>query len=357
MVALAAVTALSLAACANALGLPPLPATADPLLTPAATSTPQPSATPTPTATPRPTHPLMIEIMRQQAYPGSALVVEETLLPGANYNRMIVSYQSEGYKIYALLTIPQGEKPLTGWPVIVFNHGFIPPDQYRPTERYVAYVDGFARHGYMVIRPDFRGHGDSEGPASGAYGSPGYTVDALNAVASIKQFPDADPNRIGMWGHSMGGNITLRAMVISKDIKAGSIWGGVVGSYPEMIEHWWTPREANATQTPDPTLPRGRWRQQMIAQFGSPEENPEFWASISPTSYLADISGPLQLQHSITDETVPVILSQLLYSHMLSQGLPVSIWLYEDDDHDITANFSRAMERSIQFFDDNVKGE
>ena len=131
--------------------------------------------------------------------------------------------------------MPRGEKPATGWPVVIFNHGYIPPDQYRTTERYVAYVDGFARNGYIVFRSDYRGHGDSEGEASGAYGSPDYTVDVLNAVSAMKQYPDADPNRIGMWGHSMGGYITLRSMVIQDDIKAGVIWAGVVASYPDMI--------------------------------------------------------------------------------------------------------------------------
>jgi hypothetical protein len=115
--------------------------------------------------------------LRQTPYPGSEIVIEETLEPGGNYNRYIASYQSEGLKIYALLTIPYGEMPLTGWPAIVFNHGYIPPDQYRTTERYVAYVDWLAQSGYIVFRIDYRGHDRSQGEARGAYGDPGYTVD------------------------------------------------------------------------------------------------------------------------------------------------------------------------------------
>lgn len=83
--------------------------------------------------------------------------------------------------------------------MIVFNHGYIPPGQYRTTERYVAYVDAFAREGYLVFRPDYRGHGRSEGDAAGGYGSPAYTIDVLNAVASLKSFPNANPEQIGMW--------------------------------------------------------------------------------------------------------------------------------------------------------------
>ena len=84
--------------------------------TPTATSTltPTPTTTPTLTPTPTPTHPLMIEMMRQQVYPGNEITIEETLDPGSNYDRYIASYLSEGFRIYTLLTMPQGEKPESG---------------------------------------------------------------------------------------------------------------------------------------------------------------------------------------------------------------------------------------------------
>lgn len=318
------------------------------------TQTPAPPETAVPSLTPTPTHPLMIEVMRQQAYPGNELVFEEVLEPGANYNRYIVSYQSEGNKIYALLTIPFGERPPTGWPVIIFNHGYIPPEIYRTTERYVAYVDNFARHGYIVLRSDYRGHGFSEGQATGGYGSPDYTIDVLNAVAAIKAYPDADPNRIGMWGHSMGGHITLRAMVVTDDIRAGVIWGGVVVSYPDLLTRW--RRGDGPTPTPDPTSTRRRWRDQLTEVYGTPEENPTFWASISPNSYLANISGPIQLHHGTADDSVPYEFSVILYSEMVAAGKPVEIFLWEGDDHNISTSFTPAMQRSIEFFDRYVKG-
>ena len=179
--------------------------------------------------------------MREQAYPGSDIVIEQKLQPGANYQRYRASYLSEGLKQYALLTVPNGTPPATGWPAIIFNHGYIPPEQYRTTERYVAYVDGFARNGYVVFRPDYRGHDQSEGNASGGYGSPDYTIDVLNALSSVKQYAAVDPERIGMWGHSMGGHITLRSMVTTQDIKAGVIWAGVVASYPDLMSRWRRP--------------------------------------------------------------------------------------------------------------------
>jgi len=296
---------------------------------------------------------LSIPAMRQGSYPGSDIVIEKTLAPGSNYNRYYVSYLSEGLKIYALLTVPRGKKPTTGWPVVVFNHGFIPPKIYKTTERYVAYVDGFARSGYIVLRSDYRGHDQSEGEASGAYGSPGYVVDVLNAVASIKRYGDADPNRIGMWGHSMGGYITLRAMVISKDIKAGVIWSGVVGSYPDMLTRWKRPQSEQPNS--GLPLPARRWRQVLQEQYGTPEQNPAFWNAISANSYLADLSGPLQLHHGTGDTEVPLEFSTTLDQQIKAAGGTDELFTYPGDNHNLSNSLSTALARSVQFFDKYVK--
>lgn len=286
--------------------------------------------------------------MRQRAYPGSEIIMEETLESGSNYSRYYAYYLSEGLKIYALLTIPNGEPPSGGWPAIVFNHGYIPPAQYRTTERYIAYVDRLASSGYIVFRIDYRGHDRSEGTPSGAYGDPGYTVDVLNAVASLQQFPQANPERIGMWGHSMGGYLTLRSMVISQEVKAGVIWAGVVASYPDLLTRW--RRGSGPTRTPSASSARS-WRSSWIDRFGSPEDNPDFWQAISANSYLADISGPIQLHHGTADESVPLEFSEILYQQMQQAGQPVELYTYEGDNHNLSNFFTMAMNRTIAFFD------
>lgn len=295
---------------------------------------------------------MFILAQRQTPYPSGEITIEETLEAGANYERYYASYQSEGLKIYGLLTIPQDEMPTSGWPAIVFNHGYIPPNEYRTTERYIAYVDQIARNGYIVFRIDYRGHDQSEGQARGAYGDPGYTADVLNAVATIKDYPLADPDRIGMWGHSMGGYLTLRAMVISPEIKAGVIWAGVVGSYNDLIYHW---RRGNGpTPTPRSTNSRS-WRPTWIDLYGTPEENPDFWNAISANSYLDDISGPIQLHHGTADTSVPLAFSETLYEQLQEAGKTVELYTYEKDNHNISNYFNQAMSRTLEFFDQYLK--
>jgi dipeptidyl aminopeptidase/acylaminoacyl peptidase len=296
--------------------------------------------------------------MRQLSYPGSEISIVATLEPGVNYSRYRAAYLSEGLAQYALLTIPNGEPPADGWPAIVFNHGFIPPDVYRTTERYLAYVDNLARSGYVVFRIDYRGHDQSEGEARGAYGYPDYTIDVLNAVASLEQHPAVDPARIGMWGHSMGGYLTLRAMVINPRIRAGVIWAGVVASYPDLLDRW---RGPFMTPTPDPAgtpdgTGRGGWRFRLVEEFGMPSENPAFWASISSNSYLADLSGPVQLHHGTADESVPSTFSTTLAEQITAAGRVVEYYEYEGDNHNLAGSFTTAMMRTILFYDRYLKG-
>jgi dipeptidyl aminopeptidase/acylaminoacyl peptidase len=293
-------------------------------------------------------HPLQIDAMRARDYPGSDIVVEAVLDPGVNYNRYYVSYLSDGLKIYALMTIPSGQKPPTGWPVVIFNHGYIPPAVYRTTERYIAYVDQIARSGYIVFKSDYRGHDRSEGAAGGVYTQPNYSIDVLNAVASVKRHPEADPDRIGMWGHSMGGYITLRSMVVTPDIKVGVIWAGVVAPYPDLFTRW----NAGARPT-TPTV--GSWVYSLQQSYGSAESNPDFWKSISANGYVRDLNGPIQLHHGTADHDVPWEFSEMLNQEMLGASKVVEFYTYDGDNHNISNNFSVAMQRSVEFFDRYLK--
>src|SRR3990167_8243316 len=101
------------------------------------------------------------------------------------YTSYLTSYTSDGLEINALLTEPKGQRPLSGWPGVIFVHGYIPPEEYQTTKQYADYVDYLASHGLAVFKPDLRGHGISEGTPGGAYYSADYVVDVLNARSAL----------------------------------------------------------------------------------------------------------------------------------------------------------------------------
>ncbi|MCJ7733616.1 MAG: hypothetical protein MUP11_03615, partial [Anaerolineales bacterium] len=92
------------------------------------------STTSTITFTPTPTEvvfavgkELTIDYLRELEIIGSEITFEQELGRRSNYQEHLVSYISEGNKIYGLLTIPYGDPPEEGYKAIVFNHGYIPP--------------------------------------------------------------------------------------------------------------------------------------------------------------------------------------------------------------------------------------
>lgn len=300
------------------------------------------------------TNPLSIEAMRIRSYPGSEIVIEETLPPEEAYNRFIASYKSDGLKIYALLLVPDGAKPKDGWPVVILNHGYIIPQRYTPDGNYIPYAEAFAENGYIVFKPNYRGHGKSGGMPTSTYFSPDYIIDDLNAIASIKKYVGVNPDKIGVWGHSMGANITLKDIVINNfDIKAASIWGGVVAPIGEIVDNW----QNRVSYKPDPLDLELRKKNLdiLLKVYGPPSEVSPFWNSVDPVNFLEDISVPVQIQVGLADNQVPPDFSKRLYENLKSFGKTVEYHEYPGANHDINQSFNKAMSRTIDFFDRYLK--
>ena len=299
-------------------------------------------------------NPLTIQAMRSRDYPGSNIKIEQTLTSANEYNRYIASYRSDNLKIYALLLVPKGVLPKDGWPVIILNHGYITPEKYTPDGNYIPYADAFAKNGYLVFKPSYRGNGKSDGSPTSTFYSPDYTVDDLNAIASIKKYKVANPSRIGVWGHSMGGAIALRDIVINvTDIKAAVIWGGVVGSYSDIMFNW----QERVTYKPDAEdlMLRNKNRDLLIGIYGTPAQNPNFWNSCDPTYFLEDINVPVQIDVGLADNQVPPYFSELLYDKLKILGKTVEYYTYPGSNHDINQGFDIAMKKTIDFFNRYLK--
>jgi len=305
--------------------------------------------------------PISIDYLRSLKIDSEKIKIEEELEDGSNYKRYTASYLSEGNKVYGLLTVPDGEVPTGGFPAIVFNHGYIPPTQYVTTNGYVAYVDSLARNGFVVFKIDFRGNGKSEGDASGSYFSSAYTIDAISALKSLQKFEKVDPKRIGMWGHSMAGNATLRAMLVTNEIKAGVIWAGAVYSYEDFAKYKINDNsyahrpeekkegESQKNREVSPEIQKLRTNPESI------DLNNDFWKTISLTKNMKYLSSPLQLHHSASDPVVDIGYSRDLVKILKENSKKYEFFEYESGGHNITSPyFETAMERTVRFFKENL---
>lgn len=264
----------------------------------------------------------------------------------------LTNYDSDGLRIEALLTEPVGEKPINGWPAIIFIHGYIPPTEYRTREKYVDYVNSLARSGFVVLKIDLRGHGNSEGEASGAYYSANYIIDALNARSALENAEFVDGKRIGLWGHSMAGNVVLRSLASRPEIRAAVIWAGAVFSYEDWQEFGLSD---GSYRPPNMLSNRQEQRRQLFAAHGEFSRESEFWRQVAATNYLADLKGAIQLHHAVNDDVVNVEYSRGLKTLLEQAGVTHEFYEYSSGGHNlIGSSFSQAMARTIDFFKKNL---
>lgn len=270
------------------------------------------------------------------------------------YSAFVTSYASDGLRINGLLTKPGGEMPEGGFPAIVFIHGYIPPAQYSTTgAAYSSYVDYLARSGFVVFKIDLRGHGDSEGEPGGAYFSEDYIIDALNAYSALQNTDFVHPDRIGMWGHSMAGNVVLRSLAVMPSIKASSIWAGAVFTYTDREKYGINDASFQMSSLSPSRQSR---RRELIEKYGEPSERSEFWKLVIPTNYLSDFNGAIQLNHAVDDTVVDVGYSRDLNALLDKTDVVHEFNEYQSGGHDIEgANFVEAMENTVAFFNKYLK--
>ena len=303
---------------------------------------------------------ISIDYLRQLEIDSDAPAIEKELVDGSNYKRFLASYKSDVYKVYGLLTVPNEDPAEGGYSAIVFIHGYIPPNQYVTTEKYIAYVDYLARNGFVVFKIDLRGNGNSEGSPTGSYFSSGYTIDAISALKSLQKLDYVNPEKIGMWGHSMAGNATLRAMLVEDDIKAGVIWSGAVYSYEDFVKYRLNDGSYVRRQD-DPHYRVDNTRSPMAVEVtklrdGSEIDfNNEFWSSVSLTKNIDYLKSPIQLHHAINDAVVNIGYARDLSEVLEENNKEYKLLEYEGGGHNIDSPyFESAMQGTVEFFNSEL---
>lgn len=299
-----------------------------------------------------PFYDITIEGIRQTKIEDTTVTIDEEVELEDTYTSYLAHYNSNGLRINGLLTIPTGEVPNGGFPAIVFLHGYIPPTSYQTTTRYEDYVNYLARNGFVVFKIDYRGHGDSEGEPGGAYFSADYVIDTLAAVKAVQSYDKVNPEEIGLWGHSMSGNVALRAAVSEPSIKAVVIWAGAVYSYADFQTYRLNDnsyvRPTNATQSSR--------SQRIFDQVGEVDTNHPFWKTMAPTNYLADLKAPIQLHHAENDAVVDVQYSRDLVTQLEAAKKTHELHEYPNGGHNLSGSaFSTAMERTVDFFSTHLR--
>lgn len=159
-----------------------------------------------------------------------------------------VVYQTEpGVRVSAYYLEPAGEGPHPGI-VYLHGHGTSKEDSVWKAESYMhAGAMELARAGFAVVAPDLRMFGElppHENPNHYAatmhhlfQGAPlmgAFVWDGLRAVEFMRTRPRVDPDRLGIAGVSLGGEVTMFVAALSDSVR--SVWiGNFFGDYQRIL--------------------------------------------------------------------------------------------------------------------------
>jgi dienelactone hydrolase len=310
--------------------------------TAASSATPaRPSATPTPKPKP---HPISVQALINKKYDGHDLKVRRLLADYGAYKRYIITYRGDGLTISGVMNVPDGKGP---FPVLVLNHGYIDPDTYFPGQGMPREHDYLARHGYVVLHTDYRGHASSDNDRDVDYELRlPYAVDTINAVKAVKssKLPYLDKNRVGWLGRSMGGGVTLTALVAQPGlVDAAVIYASVSSLAADNWKQFYRPSED-----------RSRTNRRMARTYGLPDKSPEFWRAASARPYLDRVTEPLLVHHGTKDDTCPIRWSEATVKTLGAAGKDVTFVKYRGEGHTFDRQWRRSIERTTSFFDKHL---
>jgi len=233
------------------------------------------------------------------------------------------------------------------FPLLVLNHGYIDPEIYTNGRGLRREQDYLARRGYVVMHIDYRNHAESDkDPQNDLELRLGYAEDAINAVLAVKNsgldFIDAE--KVGMLGHSMGGGVTLNAMVIRPEIvSAAVLFAPVSGDQRKNFDEWVRERTDLAAM--------------ILDHYGTFDEDPEFWDNASAKSFYDRFTAPVQIHHGTEDESVPLAWSEELQADLQTAGRDSALYVYDGEPHEFIGDWPLVMQRTVEFFDQYVKGK
>ncbi|WP_139492753.1 prolyl oligopeptidase family serine peptidase [Brevibacillus dissolubilis] len=244
------------------------------------------------------------------------LAAEPLASPTAGVELHQITYDSQGYRVKALLAIPTSDgtaeaesggvnaRPL---PALLYcRGGYRGVGKVRP-ER----IAQLASFGYVVIAPHYRGNEGGEGQDK--FGGDD-RHDVYSAYELLRAMPMVQPDRISLFGFSRGGMMALLAAIERPGFHSAVVWSGVTDMFLTYEE-------------------RNDLRRMLKRLVGHPEKDPQAYLDRSPIFRVSEVTCPILIIHGTEDENVGPAHAKRLAAECSKHGKPYDFWLVDGASH------------------------
>jgi dipeptidyl-peptidase-4 len=243
----------------------------------------------------------------------------------------------DGALLNASIIKPPDFNPQKRYPVLVYTYGGPHAQVVRNAWGGANFLwhELMAQKGYIVFSVDNRGSAGRghafETPLHFRMGAQELS-DQRDGVQYLKSLPYVDANRIGIWGWSYGGHMTLHAMFEGgDDFKVGFAGGPVTD---------WRYYDSIYTER----------------YLGLPQKNEKGYQDSSPVKYAAQLKGKLLIAHGTGDDNVHFANTLSVMNDLIEAGKYVEVLAFPGRGHGVSDPAARRvlMRRVTQFFLDNL---
>lgn len=266
----------------------------------------------------------------------SRITMSGTMFTEDTLTAYVAHYTTTDKNMSLQIMVPNQATPSAGFPVILMIRGFVDAATYKTgigTKNAARY---FAAHGFVTVAPDFLGYGDSDPP-------PSDTMEArlekpaqlLDLMASLNTLPFVDTTRLGIWGHSNGGQIALSLLEITGKPIPAVLWAPVSKPFPYSMLYY-----------TDEYTDGGKALRKTLADF---EQNYDVF-DYSLDKFIDRLAGPIQLHQGGNDTAVPQAWSDAFVKTVNQAGPKIEYFIYPAADHNLQPDWNLAVSRSLQFF-------
>jgi len=257
----------------------------------------------------------------------------------------VVITAADGMAIHGQLLVPKDLKAGEKRPAMIFFHGGSRRQMLLGWHYMYYYRNSYAMNqwlaslGYVVLSVNYRsgiGYGMEFREALN-YGAAGGSEfrDVMGAGLFMKNRPDVDPSRIGLWGGSYGGYLTAMGLSRASDLFAAGVDMHGVHDWNEGIRTF----VSDYSRLDDPEFAR-------VAFDSSPLSSVDTWKS------------PVLLVHGDDDRNVSFIQSINLVAALRKRNVEVEQLVFPDEVHDFLrhGNWIRAYKASADFLQRKLAG-
>ncbi len=255
----------------------------------------------------------------------------------------LVSYPSrvDAKPVPASLIVSRSIDRTKKHPAIVWIHGSGSDQNYLGWHpglyrMYYSMHQYLAQQGYVILTPDYRGSsGYDRDWATGNYLDLGGKdlLDVASGADYLKTLDYVDPERIGVWGLSYGGFMTLQAVTVTPTLFRAAI--DVAGVTD------WGPRP-------------GGW---TYARMGTPAAHPDEYFRSAPVKHMDKLVRPLLILHGTNDTNVAFHDTLSLVDTLTKLGKRFELAIYPGEPHFFRREhvLKDAWRRAEAFFDKHLK--